>query len=740
MKYLRNKSFKLIVICMAMALCIVILCATYLIQGTTEDIRIQESRYLSEQASQNAYHIKRTTDLHLDKLSSIANIISNQNNFSTENIMNILKLEAEHSVFKRMGFALPSGEALVTDDAVLNVSDRDYFARSLLGENVISDRMIDKVDGLAINTHSVPLKHNGEIVGCIFATTKASVYSAALSTSSFSGTGFSYVITSEGVPVVYSNLETDIYEYHNFFDEITTQNEEYTKMKADLQNGTSGTIEIVFNGEECLAAYCKVDINDWYTVSIVPKSSLSQYANKITARNTYTTIILLIVFILLVLFIFLQNRKSTKNLEKMVYFDTLTGAPNVEKFKLEATRFMKDFPNQKYLMVKFDIDQFKLINQILGFDVGDTVLKTISEALRQNTAGKYLRYARQHDDEFLVLHTYQTPEDLIEIRNVFINNFNRLMGDDFNFFVKMISGHYYMTDDNCTDISVAIEKANVAHQNAKLHNLEISIYIDDFALRLIKNKDIENKMHPALQSGEFKVYLQPKYNLTNEKLVGAEALVRWQTENDEIILPNNFIPIFEQNGFITKLDMYIFEQVCCLLRLWREQGIPVMPISINFSRLHLSNTNFIQRLIDIADKYETPRELIELELTETVIFENENILSQVIEQIHTAGFTLSMDDFGSGYSSLGLLKNLAVDIIKIDRSFFENDTDKERAKSVVGSVTEMAKKLKIHTVAEGVETLEQVEFLKAVGCDIVQGYYYAKPMPVAQFVELISKT
>lgn len=188
---------------------------------------------------------------------------------------------------------------------------------------------------------------------------------------------------------------------------------------------------------------------------------------------------------------------------------------------------------------------------------------------------------------------------------------------------------------------------------------------------------------------------------------------------------------------MVKLDLYMLEETCAIMKNWRDAGMPLMPVSINFSRLHLLESDFISKLVEITEKYDIPRKYIEIELTESVMFEHENLIADILQQAHVAGFLLSMDDFGSGYSSLGLLKNIPVDIIKLDRSFFINNNNQERAKKVIEVAISLARKLKIHTVAEGVEDAELIPFLREVGCDIVQGYYYAKPMEVKKFNELI---
>ncbi len=259
------------------------------------------------------------------------------------------------------------------------------------------------------------------------------------------------------------------------------------------------------------------------------------------------------------------------------------------------------------------------------------------------------------------------------------------------------------------------------------------VFYDDLdRVQMLKEKKMENTMEQALANGEFIVYLQPKINLAKSEIVGAEALVRWNSPKDGLISPGEFIPFFEKNGFIVKLDLYVFDCVCRLLKDWNARGIKAVPISVNLSRNHLSDPQFLERFEAIQKKYGVASSLLEFELTETVVFENLELLKNVIEQIHAAGFQCSMDDFGSGYSSLNVLKEIPVDILKLDGVFFDKEGD-PRGNDVVESAIELARKLGMKTVAEGVETFSQVEFLKNAACDMVQGYVFSKPLSIENF-------
>ncbi|MDX5684949.1 putative bifunctional diguanylate cyclase/phosphodiesterase, partial [Clostridioides difficile] len=261
-----------------------------------------------------------------------------------------------------------------------------------------------------------------------------------------------------------------------------------------------------------------------------------------------------------------------------------------------------------------------------------------------------------------------------------------------------------------------------------------SFFNEDTRNRLYKEKRLEDNMNKALEKGEFIVYYQPKYSLDDvNEIEGAEALIRWNSPEFGFISPIDFVPLFEKNGFIVNIDMFVFEEVCKTLNKWINKGYTPVPISVNMSRVHLYRDNFIENITDLISKYNISPEFIELELTESVVFDNLNILIDIMKKIKEIGFLISMDDFGSGYSSLNLLKDLSFDILKLDRGFLIETTDTKRGKIIISKIVEMAKAIDIKVICEGVETYEQVEFLKEIGCDKVQGYLFAKPMVLDEF-------
>lgn len=436
------------------------------------------------------------------------------------------------------------------------------------------------------------------------------------------------------------------------------------------------------------------------------------------------------------------NLRHISQLENLVYIDVLTGCNTYHKFKENALAILKEEEDLTHLLIKLDIDNFKLINQIYGYEKGDEILCYVAKALEKTTRNKNEVFARITNDEFIALFTIYDASDIEKLYQTFLEEFYALVEKDFGFKCNFPHGYHivYPNRTKNKDINDLFEKVNFAHKAAKLdRTLEHALYDESMTKEALHVKSVENRMEDALKNNEFIVYLQPKFYLDNEKIGGAEALTRWENENMDLFFPNTFIPIFEKNKFIVKLDIYIFKKVCGIIKEWIESGIEPIVVSVNFSRLHLRNPNFVKELEEIADSIGVEKSYLEIEITETAIYDHIDTLEVLINELHRSGFTMSIDDFGSGYSSLGMLKNLPVDVIKIDRSFFVNQQHIERSKIVIKSVIQMAKRLGICTIAEGVEDQEHIDFLRELNCNMVQGYYYAKPMDTKEFTKRIQE-
>ncbi|HHN8469136.1 TPA: EAL domain-containing protein [Clostridioides difficile] len=446
-----------------------------------------------------------------------------------------------------------------------------------------------------------------------------------------------------------------------------------------------------------------------------------------------------ILFLIAIKYIIYNKKKKEDYLKKIAYTDPLTGADSIDKFKINSNKlFVKNNP-EEYALFYIDVDKFKYINDMFGYDMGNDTLIHISNTIASELKEDEI-FARVSADHFVFLIKYKTDDDIKTRLNNIYNKVQILSNPKINYYKLILDCGIYKISKSDNDINTIMDRANTARKTIKGgHKNSFAFYDKEMHKKILKEKEIENSMVDALNNGEFIVYFQPKYSLSDYQIIGAEALVRWDNPQKGLIPPIEFIPVFERNGFIVNIDFYVFEEVCKKIREWMDEGQKVVPISVNLSRMHFVNSNFIEKFKLIVDKYKIPTRLIELELTETAVLDNIEGLLDTMNNLKEKGFVISMDDFGTGYSSLNLLKELPVDILKLDRAFFTEKDESNNEKIVISNVIKMAKELKMKVISEGVETISQVEFLKQIGCDMVQGYLFSKPMPVKEFEKIAFK-
>lgn len=716
-----------------------------------EDLKVSVHETLIEVTHQQKFNFNSKIDADISSIKNLAFMASSLS-VEEDQTAEALDILVKNSNFEYISLANMQGEALLSSGETIDISHEEYFIHATLGETGIYNPKKSMIRDAIIVPISTPIVRNGEIIGVMVGSyTTENLRDLFLP--SFGGNGFVYVRDSMGNVLVnpenesaLSKLptsENDAFDYGDVEIDMSTVEE----IRTTIQAGETGYIQLDVGGQSQLVCYSPTGVNDWSIFVIVPESYIAASAILIAGRSTAFAIIIIAIFLLFLFYAFMmqhkgwkEREKHTKELEKLAYYDEMTGLPNLTKFKTDTEAILKDNPQRTFVMAQLDIVNFKMINEIFGFDMGDKVVVSVADhivAVQKEKGLNIGSLTRINADEFLLMDISESnPNEIIQRIKLFEEKFNRDMVEVLNNHrVEFRYSGYFIEKGDC-DITGAIEKTNIAHSMAKTHKKhQICFYDDLFKERIMHETEIENQMDSALTKKEFKVYLQPKYDLRSEKVVGAEALVRWKNAKGEVILPNDFIPLFERNGFIVKLDFYMFECVCEILKDWKDQGKAIVPVSVNFSRAHLSNPNFVNQLDAIANRYGVCKKFLEIELTESIIMDNEEILEELLNNLHNVGFLLSMDDFGIGYSSLGLLKNLPVDIVKIDRSFFVNNRYKSRAKIVIESVMSMAKKLEILTVAEGVESKEHIDLLKEVGCDVVQGFYYQRPIPFEEFYD-----
>ena len=415
-------------------------------------------------------------------------------------------------------------------------------------------------------------------------------------------------------------------------------------------------------------------------------------------------------------------------------YDRLTNLYNKKAFCQRAAEIIEKHPEKEFEIMRFNIARFKVINDLFGEETGDKLLKYVSEFLTSIQLEPCV-YGRLYADNFLLCYPTEgnLREHLIHSLQMLAVSFALDYRIDFYFGV-------YTVRERDLSVTTMLDRAAMGLFKASRNGLIVcGEYEDDMRENMVNEQVIVNNMNGSLERGEFIVYLQPKYDLHTEKIIGAEALVRWIHPQLGFISPAKFVPIFEQNGFIYQLDKYVWEKTCQLLREDIDAGRPVLPVSINVSRVDFYSPNLVQVFEGLIEKYNLDPRLLELELTESAYVENPQQIIEITESLQARGFVILMDDFGSGYSSLNMLKDLPVDILKIDLKFLADSQGVEngRADSILNSVVRMAKRLAVPVIAEGVETQKQVDFLRTIGCEYAQGYFFSEPVPVEDYRALL---
>lgn len=408
----------------------------------------------------------------------------------------------------------------------------------------------------------------------------------------------------------------------------------------------------------------------------------------------------------------------------------LKGMGLIRRFRRNVNNLILD-SEKKIGFIQFDIRKFKIINDLYGEKFGDEVLDFVLKQL-QEICNRRQFYVNLRGDVFMVVTEYEEEEEL----EAFIRKLNSRI-DNFKRVKLQISYGVYTVEDRGMELRQMEDRAGMARKTAKNSVIgNIVFYQEQFKDSLYNRRFIESNMVAAILERQYLMYLQPKYSIERNEIIGAEALVRWRHPERGMIYPDQFIPVIEENGFIRKVDYYIWEEACRFIRQCMDEGLPECPISVNVSRTHLQDDEVIRTLEDMIEKIGIPKHLLELEITETV--DNKQVSRKAL-QLKEEGYKLLMDDFGSGYSSLNILLETPFDLIKLDKKFMENMILSDKGRLILEQVTAMANKLGLELLAEGVETKEQVELLRRIGCDQVQGYYYAKPMPKEVFFKLLQK-
>ncbi len=745
---IRRKQTILISIIIVLAIAILALFLMLFYSTTVKNTLNDEvTSYLKEVTEQEASVIETKVAGNLATLEAAAAALGAPEfaNADAEAIFSMLSDVQKQNDFKRMGLIAPDGIAVTSDGVEINFSSRDYFHKAMRGQPNISDTFVDVIGNKGlINVYAVPVYRGDRIVSVLFATQSTEEFAQKISVSTFNGEGYSYVINNDGTPIAHAHHENAI-DFDNFFsfspNGVKSVDNTLEDMQQDLQHGESGVAQYYKDDALYYMGYTPIGINNWYILSVAPASVVAAKSAYLITLNGWVTAIIVATVIMLLVYIVISQKHARKKLEKIAFTDDVTGSLSWLKFREDCKNTLHKNPEEKFAYISLDINKFKIFNQLYDYESGNLLLKYIADVLQEDMNENEI-YSHVGADEFNILISYYSHGDIVGRIlkwNQSIREYEFTTSRNYNL---LLSYGIYPIPPGDTYITRMSDRSKIARNSVKNNSHDVyAFYSDDMNTEMLLEKQLENNMETALKNHEFLVYYQPKFELHTECMIAAEALVRWMSPQNGFMNPGVFIPIFEKNGFIVKLDMYVFEHVCASLRAWLDENRPVVPVSVNFSRLNMYRSDFVAQLLSIIRQYDISTDLLEIELTESALVYNDELILTRMHELKEAGFRITIDDFGTGYSSLNLLRTMPVDVIKLDKRFFTQRLDSDREKIVISSIEDMAKKLEITVVAEGVETTAQADFLKKLGYDIiVQGFLYSRPVPEDEFAMLLEKT
>lgn len=663
-------------------------------------------------------------------LQSITSYISSVNKIEEEKIFDMYEKSDITSQFIRMAIMTADGKTITNDGFEVDYSDevKDFFKDN---EIKIFDNKISRIDGEKINIYSQAVNVKDEKVVILLIISTES-YKNIFVNNIFESKGFSYIVDNTGNIIVSANADRGTGNLINNIDNMLVGNskEKFEKnqnvIESNIENGIAGERIIQTSYGKTYMVYEPIGVNGWTLVYFIPSSAISGEINQALLLTFIVSIVVILIALIVCIYIVVSNNKKQIKLYEYAYIDPVTKKGNIYYLRKYGQEELEKDKKNLYLAI-LDVNKFKMINKAYGYKVGDEILFGIGVKLRE-ILGDNSIICRYSNDYFSMIFRYEN--DINALINTIISNIEKLKINDEVYDLSVNLGLYKIQEDD-NNISVIIDKAIIAHSLSK-GNVFDKFYIYDEKLeeKIDLESKIEQNMETALRKKEFKIYYQPKFNTKEESLYGAEALVRWYHDG-EIITPDKFIPLFEKNRFILKLDLYIFEQVCKDLKMWKEKYGKNVVVSINVSRQHFMDEHFLERYLRITTKYGINPNNIDLEITESAAIEEGIDILAIMKRMKEYGFLISIDDFGTGYSSLNMLQDMPIDILKIDKSFVDKIGKSKR--NIIDYIINIAKELKFKTIAEGVETKEQRDYLLERKCDIIQGYYYEKPIKEEEF-------
>lgn len=719
------------------AIVVTVVAGSYVVVG---ELRKQLRQNLEDVANQNAvalYNRIHSNHLLLEGMSE------NMHGVTTETVEETLQsftVFIDDYELKRFAFCFPDGTCYSTDGGVADLSFREFFKRGMEGKGTISGVLSDVLEeshGL-VNVMTIPIfDDNGNVEGVLGLTYNTQTFNDALQIDCFDGQGYSCAINEDGQIMV--AMGSNILQLSkNIFSDvlgIDQRNQEtISRLQKQMSENVSGGGQL-FRSEGTYYYCTPVELMDgdvtWYMLTIIPADVFENRADPIQT-SLYVMIVMVALFIIIgAALLLILSREQQMMMLRFAYEDHITKGDNYAKFCINMEKRKKRLG----YLVAMDITNFGNINIAAGKNAGDALIcdiwQMLVSGLQEDEFAAHVR-----DDIYIMFLLASDDDSLLERLKHISDRINRRAKQIQVKGIHARYGIYHMNESD--ELQDAYGKARMAREHAKIHKEQRYAFYDEIDHeRIQQDEQLEERFEESLKVGDFEVWYQPKYSAASGEIVGSEALVRWRDKDGSMVSPGRFIPLFEQNGMIAKLDEYMFRAVTRQQAKWKDEGRKIYPVSINLSRASLYYADIFERYQSILKESGIEPEYIQLEVTESAM-EGKKDIRVLLEQFRNMGIQILMDDFGTGYSSLATLNMRCFDTIKLDKSLIDHIGDKN-GEILLCYIIDMGHQLELHITAEGVENPKQLEFLKQNKCDDIQGFLFARPMPFDQFEKLLAE-
>lgn len=703
-----------------------------------EEMEAQLQQNLADVARQNAVILKEKIDAKYELIHSLTKELADVTTETIDEELGYFKVFMEDFHLKRFAFCFPDGTTYSTDGEVTDLSYREFYQAGMEGRSCITGVLTDalRAEHGPVNVMTVPLfDETGNVSGVFGLAYDTEVFNEAMQIDSFEGKGYSCIINESGE--IMAGMGNDALKLsYNIMEvalEADAQNAQAVEnLRSQMEQKKEGSGILYLSGKNYY--YCvPVDLMDgsvtWYILTMIPSAVLNERVMPIQMSQYLTSFGVAISVLAGALLIIWFIKKQQEQMMRFAYEDPLTGGANFVKFCMD----MENRKKREGYLIAVDITNFNNITIAAGEEASDAMLKEMWNIIRSSLRREELA-GRVRDDMFLLFLSAPNEDTLIERMEQISGQIGEKSRDLCVYGIRAGYGIYPVSGEET--IENAYSKAKLAREfAASKPQLHYAFYNEVNRVKTQQEKQLEERFPEALENEEFEVWYQPKYSAADCAVVGSEALVRWRSENGEMVSPGKFIPLFEQNGMIVKLDEYMFGMVCRQQKKWLDEGKVVHPVSVNISRASLYGTDVERRYGKIMQECGIEPQYIQLEVTETVMEEKTDIC-ELLNRFRQMGVKILMDDFGTGYSSLATLSTQCFDTLKLDKTLIDHIGTKD-GETLLYHIIRMGQQMGLHITAEGVERQAQLEFLQHLKCDDIQGFYFAKPMPVEEYETIV---